>query len=275
MRAFTYKLFIKIILLTIVFALNSFTLVAMPEPETLEEKTPLAKTSQQFEDNKTIEDENLTVSQQEGKEKQVEVTESEPASEILPEVVSEPASEAVAVEVDSTDKQDTGVEQASSKEVMSNQIIEDSQQAASDKDNIQDHGLVIENSYISVNPGDNAAAYLTIKNTTDADIRLVEVKTENSELIKKIEIHNNRLVNKVVKMVHQKNGFKVKANSELQLKEGKKHIMLFGVDKDFFDKEKNLKLTLRFMNKDKSSIEVLQVFDIKQFKCKKCCHKSN
>jgi copper(I)-binding protein len=74
-------------------------------------------------------------------------------------------------------------------------------------------------------------------------------------------------------MARQKDGFKIKANSELKLEQGHKHIMLFGINKELFSEGKNIDLILKFIKKDKSIIEIIQNFDIKtkNFKCKKCC----
>jgi copper(I)-binding protein len=263
MQVRNYKLFIQIILLIGCFTINSFAVIAMEEAETAEKATPIATdidnngkqvNNSIIEDNKITEDNKPTSLQPEDEIKPTEIT----------------TSEEVASNVDSIDKTDVDSKK-SNEDIASIPNNEDTENKQLNENNKQDNKILIENSYISINPGDNAAGYLTIQNKTDENIRLAEVKIQNNGAVKKIETHDNHKMNKVIKMVHKKNGFKIKANSDLKLKEGGKHIMLFGINKDFFADGKNIDLTLKFISKDKSIIEIIQNFDIKQLKCKKCC----
>ena len=281
MQAHNYKTFLKIMLFTGFFAINNLAVATLQEPESSSENTTIDDTANNPKqendsatENNTITEDNKPVALETIDSELVSVTKNQEATAKTTNTEDSPNFDEISTNLDDSDGSKDSDTKPINDEVAStteNKDTEDSEQA--NNNNKQDNKIVIENSYISINPGDNAAAYITVQNKNDEQIRLSEVSVANKDAVAKIETHDNRKIHKVMKMVHKKNGFKIKANSELKLKEGGKHIMLFGINKEFFSEGKNIDLTLKFIKNDNSIIEIIQNFDIKTFKCKKCCSK--
>ena len=90
--------------------------------------------------------------------------------------------------------------------------------------------------------GGNGAAYLTILNGLDQDVRLASAASPNAKVV---EIHETIAENGVMRMVPQPDGFVIPAGTALELMPGGKHIMLFDLTAPLIPGD-TLELTLNF-----------------------------
>ncbi len=111
--------------------------------------------------------------------------------------------------------------------------------------------LTVHNAWVRWQPPSrpNSAAFMTIENTLTGDSTLTSV---SSKLIEHIELHSMEHVDGIMTM-RQINAIVIPANSEVELKPGGLHLMLFGFQKPLEPGEK-IPLTLNFQ--DGSSVEV-------------------
>lgn len=89
--------------------------------------------------------------------------------------------------------------------------------------------LVIEDAWIAEAPPVSKVmvAYLTIKNTSSEDIEIIRAE---SEIYSSIEFHETRHENGMARMIRH-DSLLIPANTELQLKRGGPHLMLFNPTK--------------------------------------------
>jgi len=71
-----------------------------------------------------------------------------------------------------------------------------------------------------------AGAFMTIKNMSAQDDRLLSAK---SDISKRVEIHTTKMVDGVMKMMQLKEGIAVKSGAEVMLKPGGYHVMFLGL----------------------------------------------
>ena len=71
------------------------------------------------------------------------------------------------------------------------------------------------------------AAFVSIKNETGTDDRLVAVR---SDIAKRVELHTHQMTGNVMKMVHIKEGFELPAGEMLHMERGGNHIMMMGLN---------------------------------------------
>ena len=105
--------------------------------------------------------------------------------------------------------------------------------------------IEISDIYIKQSPPNakNTAIFLKIKNNTKKDLSLIEAK---SDLASKVELHTH--LHKDGKMAMVKlDKITIKANSQLELKPGADHIMLFDL-KERVDENTKANLSLVFDN---------------------------
>ncbi len=100
--------------------------------------------------------------------------------------------------------------------------------------------------------GNNGAAFMTIKNNSAQDDRLVSA---TSSIAETVEIHETIEENGVMRMVHQPDGFPLPAGATLELKPGGKHIMLIGL-KQMLKPGETYSLTLNFEKAAPFTLEV-------------------
>jgi len=117
--------------------------------------------------------------------------------------------------------------------------------------------IKVHNSWIRLTPPvvKNSAGYASIYNGSDADVKLVAVK---SGLSKKIEIHEHKMVDGLMKMREVAGGLTIPAKTSVELKPGGYHIMLMGLNLKL-DVAQEHNLILVFDNGD----EVPMIFPVK------------
>ena len=89
----------------------------------------------------------------------------------------------------------------------------------------------------------STAVYISIFNNSEKD---VVIKSINCDIAEKVEVHEVKIIDDVVKMQMIEN-FVVKKNSELYLQPGGKHIMLIGLKRKMSDGD-NFSLTFLLEN---------------------------
>ncbi len=111
----------------------------------------------------------------------------------------------------------------------------------------------IKNAYVrEVPPGmPTSASFLTLQNSSDAEISLTKV---TGSIAKNIELHEHTHKNGMMEM-RQVDKINIPANSSVELKPGGYHIMLIGLTKKIKSGDK-VKLTLEFSNETKKEITV-------------------
>jgi copper(I)-binding protein len=126
--------------------------------------------------------------------------------------------------------------------------------------------LQISNAYLKINPnGQNAAAYMTIKNNNKNEI-VIESVSVSQDLASKTEMHETIteiIDEQEVKKMRAVKEFRIPALGELQLKPGASHIMLLDLTQTLSKDGKKIvaatinpvTITLNF--KDNKSQEVL------------------
>jgi len=104
----------------------------------------------------------------------------------------------------------------------------------------------------SGNKGNNAAIYLTIKNSTDWPVNLISANVDKAD---ETQIHMSMTAsNGMTSMQHQQN-VTIPANDEVKFEPGGLHIMLIGLKDDIREGEK-INITLNFEGIDAISLEV-------------------
>jgi len=111
--------------------------------------------------------------------------------------------------------------------------------------------IEVEDPYVRATPPGlaNSAAFMTVKNGSDANIAIVKA---TSDVSKVVELHTHTMKDGVMKM-YQVPQIDVKAHSQTQLKPGGFHIMLIGLYKPLKVGEK-VELTLQFSNGETKTI---------------------
>ncbi len=104
--------------------------------------------------------------------------------------------------------------------------------------------LTIDDPWARPSIGDtkNSAAYMKIENSGDAPDRLTAVKTAAAG---HVMLHESRMEDGVMKMVHLPNGIEIPAHGSAELKPLGLHVMLMGL-KEPLKKGDTLDLTLVF-----------------------------
>ncbi|SDW18277.1 copper chaperone PCu(A)C [Litoreibacter albidus] len=74
------------------------------------------------------------------------------------------------------------------------------------------------------------AAFITLKNMTDTDDRLIGVA---SPAAKRVELHTHMENDGVMKMTHVEEGFPVMAGEMIEMQRGGKHVMMMGLNGPF------------------------------------------
>ena len=115
-------------------------------------------------------------------------------------------------------------------------------------------GISIENAYIKIVPAvsPNSVAFLSVKNGTNKEVKLVKVESDVSN---SVEMHNMTMDAGVMKM-RQIDSILIPANSSVELKPGGFHIMLIGL-KSALKKEDKKAFTFYFDNGQKEKMELL------------------
>lgn len=95
----------------------------------------------------------------------------------------------------------------------------------------------------SLSPNNNSAAYLTIKNNTDTDYNLIGASA--MDVANNVELHQTFLDEQGVSKMSLLDKIVIPAHSEIELKPGGMHIMLFDLKRSLKAGEK-FKLILKF-----------------------------
>jgi len=111
--------------------------------------------------------------------------------------------------------------------------------------------LEISDQHVRATPphAKNSAAFLTVKNTTDKDVKLVAA---SSDIAQRVELHTHSNVDGVMKM-RQVEEIMVSANSSATLQAGGNHIMFLGLNNDLLAGQ-NVDLVLYFDNGDEVKV---------------------
>jgi copper(I)-binding protein len=83
-------------------------------------------------------------------------------------------------------------------------------------------------------PGAPSAGFMMVKNTGDKDDVLLSV---SGDFAKKMEVHQTKAVDGVMKMIHQEDGVRIPAGGEVLFKPGSYHLMFMGLNKNFEEGE--------------------------------------
>ncbi len=86
----------------------------------------------------------------------------------------------------------------------------------------------------SIGDSTNSAAYMKITNAGDAPDKLMAVK---SDAAGNVMLHESRMENGVMKMVHLPSGIEIPAHGSAELKPLGKHVMLIGLKQPLKDGE--------------------------------------
>jgi copper(I)-binding protein len=97
-----------------------------------------------------------------------------------------------------------------------------------------------------------AAAYVTIFNGTDSEVRLASVDAGISD---EVSLHETVEENGVMSMVEQPEGFPIPAQGTLAMKPGGKHIMFMGLNQELKEGE-SLELVLNFADGTSLPVEL-------------------
>jgi copper(I)-binding protein len=118
----------------------------------------------------------------------------------------------------------------------------------------QSSSIQIETPWARATPGGatTGAAYMTIDNKSKSADRLTGA---SSDVAKRLQIHEMKVVNGVMKMREITGGLSLPAGGSVTLKPGGYHVMLIGLNKALKEGEK-FPLTLVFEKAGKVSIEV-------------------
>lgn len=79
-------------------------------------------------------------------------------------------------------------------------------------------------------PGAPSAGFMKVVNNGKMDDVLLSV---SGDFARKLEVHETKMVNGVMKMMHQQEGVVIPAGGEVIFKPGSFHLMFMGLDKNF------------------------------------------
>jgi len=112
--------------------------------------------------------------------------------------------------------------------------------------------LEISKYYIRATPphAKTSAAFFTLTNNTDKNIKLVAV---NSDIAEQVQIHTNLNQDGLMKM-RQVDAIMIEANSSRSFQPGGYHVMFLGLKNDLIEGQ-NIVLTLYFDNGDQIEVD--------------------
>lgn len=112
--------------------------------------------------------------------------------------------------------------------------------------------LEISKYYIRATPphAQTSAAFFTVTNNTDKNIKLVAV---NSDIAEQVQIHTNLNEDGLMKM-RQVDAIMIEANSSTSFQPGGYHVMFLGLKNDLIEGQ-NIVLTLYFDNGDEIEVD--------------------
>lgn len=97
------------------------------------------------------------------------------------------------------------------------------------------------------------AAFMTIENSGDTDMHLIDARADVSE---KVELHTHKEdENGVMRMLHVEEGFIIPAEGTLELARGGNHVMFLGL-KEAMEQGEIIPLTLVFEGGEEVTVEV-------------------
>jgi len=106
-------------------------------------------------------------------------------------------------------------------------------------------------------PGAPSAGFMMVKNSGSEEDVLLSV---SGDFGKKLEVHQSKMVDGIMKMAHQKDGVVIPAGGMVEFKPGSYHLMFMGLEKPFV-KGETYTVVLEF--KHAGSMEVvLPVMDM-------------
>lgn len=113
--------------------------------------------------------------------------------------------------------------------------------------NVLASSLAVSSQYVRATPPHvkNSAAFFTITNNTNKNIKLIAVK---SDIAEQVQMHNNLNEDGMMKM-RQVESIILKANDSTSLQPGGYHVMFLGLKNDLSEGD-NVALTLYFDNGD-------------------------
>ena len=114
--------------------------------------------------------------------------------------------------------------------------------------------IVISKPVIRETKTNVAAGYLVIQNNSEQDDKLIAV---NGEITKRIMLHDTKIQDGSVKMIHLHNGIVIPAGEEVTLQPNQKHLMFLGIQNHLKAGQK-YNLTLVFQNAG----EISTVFEV-------------
>lgn len=102
--------------------------------------------------------------------------------------------------------------------------------ACDNAENIPNNAVSVSDAYTFVTPASfpAAAVFMTVTNTTDTADKMVAFETERGT---RSELHTMEMSGDVMRM-RSVDGYEIAAGTELVLKPGAEHIMVFGIDDD-------------------------------------------
>lgn len=100
-------------------------------------------------------------------------------------------------------------------------------------------------------PGAPSAGFMMVSNKGESVDVLLSVA---GDFAKKLEVHQTKQVDGVMKMIHQQDGVEIPAGGQVMFKPGGYHLMFMGLDKNF-EVGETYKVTLTF--KHAGEIEVM------------------
>jgi len=117
--------------------------------------------------------------------------------------------------------------------------------------NVLANALEISSQHVRATPPHvkNSAAFFTITNDTNKNIKLIAVK---SDIAEKVQIHNNINEDGMMKM-RQVESIIIEANGSTSLQPGGYHVMFLGLKNDLTEGD-NVELALYFDNGDQIKI---------------------
>lgn len=121
--------------------------------------------------------------------------------------------------------------------------------------------IEISNAFARATPPSvtNSAAFMDIKNNSNADIKLLSATSDISEVV---EIHNHIHEDGMMKMI-QVDGVKIPAKSEVSLMPGGLHIMFIGLKNPVNEGDK-INLVLEFDNGAKIEVNGIEARSVKK-----------
>ena len=123
------------------------------------------------------------------------------------------------------------------------------------------NNMVVKHPWMKISQ-QNGAGYFKITNISNEDIHLVKVISNN---VKKIELHDVIIEDDIAKMRPMPDGVIIKAGDIMEFKPMSKHLMFFGINKEY---KKGEMMEAKFIFKN------LDALDVKfKMESKKASHK--